>query len=226
MNKIFLSAVGISLLTALHIGYADIGYAGENPNSHAVKAPPTQVKAPPDNAKSAPRTNRDNEDTQSTQQAQPCKGISSDVKVDSRVQAFLGCEIIQILAQPERVESFRVKAKPNPSLPQKNRLGNYPIEENGQGINLTQVEIKDLHKLFFSEKSYYFEASKRCRFLPEMGFHFVKNEQSVEVLFSFSCNLWLFFYKGEEKLEDFDYVQEPLLKLGKSLFSKEGSGTN
>ena len=223
MNKIFLSVVGISLLTALHIGSA-----GENSNSHAVKAPPTQVKAPPGNVKSEPLlTNRDNEDTQSTQPAQPCKGISSDVKVDSRVQAFLSCEMIQILAQAERVESFRLKAKPNPSLPQKNRLGNYPIEENGQGRNLSQAEIKDLQKLFFSEQSYYFEASKRCRFLPEMGFHFVKNEQSVEVLFSFSCNLWLFFYKGEEKLEDFDYVQEPLLKLGKSLFSKEGtSDTN
>jgi hypothetical protein len=216
MNQIFLSVVGISLLTALHIGYA-----GENSNSHA-------LKAAPDNVKSEPRiTNRDNENTQSTQQAQPCKGISSDVKVDSRVQAFLGCEIIQILAQAKRVESFRVKAKPNPSLPQKNRLGNYPIEENGQGRNLTQAEIKDLQKLFFSENSYYFEASKRCPFLPDMGFHFVKDDQSVEVLFSFSCNLWLFFYKGDEKLEDFDYVQEPLLKLGQSLFSTEGtSGTN
>jgi len=215
MKKILLNALGILLVTAF-----STSYAVENSNNNVVKAPPAdEMKAPPANVKAVPRTRRDNEDTQPTQEAlQPCEGIPSVLKVDPRVQEFLTCDIIQILAQPERVESFRLKPKPNASLPDKNRLGNYPIEENGQGRNLSQTELNNLQTLFWAENSYFFKASKRCRFRPDIGLHFVKGEQSVEVLFSFSCNLWLFFYKGEEKLEDFDRVQAQLLKLDNSLF--------
>ena len=236
MNKILLTLFVLSLLTAF-----PTRNDAETFKSNAVKTPPTDMKAPPTEPKTAPTnakvpqtevktpqvhlkavpgaTSRDNEDTQSTLPVpQPCQGIPSDVKVDSRVQTFLGCKIIRILAQPERVESFRLKPEPNASLPEKNRLGNYPIEDNGQGRNLTNAQIKDLQKLFFSENSYYFYASKRCPFSPDIGLHFVRGEQSVEVLFSFDCNLWLFFDDGDEKLEDFDSVQEQLLKLGHSLF--------
>jgi len=146
---------------------------------------------------------------------QSCEEISF---VSPKVLDLLGCEIIQILAQPERVNSFKLKSKPDPSLPIANRLGIYPIQANGQGQNLEGVNLQKFQELVFSEKSYHFEMVKSCRFRPNIGLHFVKGDKAVEVLLSFSCNLWTFVYGETEKLENFDPIQSQLIFLN-SLFS-------
>jgi len=159
-------------------------------------------------------------DDESGEQVLPCEGIPSYIKVDPPVQEFLTCDVVQILAQPERVQTFKVKPKPDSSVPEENKLGNYPIVEGdeGKGRDLAESEINKLKKLFFSESSYHFAASKRCRFAPNIGLHFIKGEESVEVLLDFPCNIWTFVYKKEEKLEDFDAVREELLNLHNSVF--------
>jgi hypothetical protein len=152
--------------------------------------------------------NRGIQETPEKQKLQLCEGVPLNTVVEPRVQRFLGCKMLKILATPERVTSFRVSPKKNLKLPQKNRLGAYPIKKFER--HLTKQEIKGLQKLFFSENSYNFEKKKRCIFHPDMGLHFVKNKQSVEVLFSFSCNLWQFVHQNKEKLEDFDPVRQKL----------------
>lgn len=183
------------------------------PAIDTTKTPPTNVK------KITPQnTIRDNgEIPQARPPLQPCEGVPSTITVEPRVQQFLDCKIINILAQPEQVESFTVDFKKDSTLPERNRLGVYPIKE--QGRNLTAEEVKDLQKLLFTEKSYIFGIEKRCRFRPEIGLHFVKGNESVEVLFSFACDLWLFIHKDEEKLEDFDPVRQKLDWIHNSLFS-------
>jgi len=215
MKKCLLGILSLSLLMV----FSMMSYA-ETSNNNDVKTPPAQVKTPPAQVKTPPSTTRDEEGSTQPQPLQPCQDVPSSVKVDARVQEFLTCKIIQVLAQPELVKSFKVKSKPDLSIPTANRLGDYPIEDDGhgQGRNLTKAEIKELQKLFFAENSYYFEASKRCRFRPDMGLNFVKGNQSVEVLFSFACNIWLFVHKDEKKLEDFDRVQEDLVKIRNALF--------
>ena len=192
------------------------------PNPNNVKVVPQvdeTTKNPPSQLKIAPQyVSRDDENEQAEQNLQSCDGIPASIVVEPRVQQFLGCKIIQVLAQPERVESFKVKSNKNPNLPPEIRLGEYPIEPDGQGRNLNDMEIKNLQGWFFAEKNYHFGMEKRCRFRPDMGLHFVKGDEAVEVLFSFSCNLWLFVYKEEEKLEDFDPVQTELTALRDSLF--------
>jgi hypothetical protein len=130
---------------------------------------------------------------------------------------FLGCETIQILAKPDQVNSFLLKPKPDETLPIANRLGAYPIQIDGQGLNLEGTNLTKFQELVFSEKSYHFGMEKRCRFEPNIGLHFVKGDKAVEVLFSLPCNLWVFVYGGEEKLEDFDPIQSQLNFLN-SLF--------
>jgi len=231
MKKWLLSALSLSLLTVL----PTVVCVAETADNAKV-APPASTKAPSPaslektaplvNAKAAPLTSRDNEETTPVETPEPCEGMPQALKVEASVQEFLTCEVIQVLAQPGSVESFRVKPDPDPSLPEKNRLGDYPIigeDEGGKGRNLTDAEVKDLQKLFFAESSYHFGMEKRCRFRPDTGLHFVKGNQSVDVLFSFSCDLWLFVHKGKEKLEDFDPVHKKLLTLRNALFPPETS---
>ncbi len=210
------------------------------PSSANKPLPPTPDPLPPENEKTAPdpkvekstphapigevapRPPIGGEETQPANQKQPwpqpCDGMATDA-VSPSVQKFLTCEVIQILAKPDRVQSFKVKPDPDPSVPEDQRLGNYPIESNGEGAKPSAEQLKKLQSLIFSEGSYVFGAEKRCRFRPEMGLHFVKGREAVDVLFSFECDLWLFIHKGEEKLEDFDPVHKELTQLRKSLFS-------
>jgi hypothetical protein len=179
------------------------------PNPETDKSTPTATETP---------VAREGTADQPQPRPQPCEGMPADA-VSPPVQEFLTCEVIQILAKPDRVQSFKVKPDPDESVAEDKRLGKYPIEASGEGAKLSAEQLKELQKLMFSEKSYIFDAEKRCKFRPEMGLHFVKGQKAVDVLFSYSCNLWLFVHKGsKDKLEDFDPVLKELVQLRKSLF--------
>lgn len=176
---------------------------------------------------SPPATKSDNtKKVQSSAQAQskplPCEGITDNL-VSPRVQDFLTCEVVQILAKPEQVQSFQIEPEPDTSKPKKERIGNYPIQEGGAGpvLKPDDKRLKTLQSLIFSEHSYVFGAEKRCAFRPKMGLHFIKGRETVDVLFSFSCDLWLFIHKSYEdkgKLEDFDPISSELEEFYESLF--------
>jgi hypothetical protein len=166
-----------------------------------------------------PPQRRDDDDDNAEENEQPvvqnCEGISPDVSPS--VLDFLGCETLQIIAKPDKVNSFLLESEPNETLPIANRLGAYPIQIDGQGLNLEGTNLIKFQEFVFSEESYHFGMEKRCRFEPNIGLHFTKGDKAVEVLFSVPCNLWLFVYGEEEKLEDFDPIQSQLNFLN-SLF--------
>ncbi len=165
-----------------------------------------------------------NELSENQMRPPPCSGIATGL-VSPRVQEFLTCDLIKILAKPDNVQSFKVKPVADISVPEKERLGNYPIEPNGKGLDLNAEQLKSLQKLIFSEKSHVFGFEKRCNFRPEIGLHFVKGNESVEMLFSFACDLWSFVHKDKQKLEDFDPVHNDLVKLYNSLFPVSNTPT-
>ncbi len=146
--------------------------------------------------------------------SQICEG-KLQTTVAPRVLKFLSCEVAQILLQPDYVESFLLEPHKKPDLDEMYRLGPYPIRVNGQGRNLEGENLEKFQKLVFDEKSYVFEGGmvKRCRFTPDAGLHFVKGDKAVEVLFSVSCNLWMFIDEKEKKLEDFDPISKKLIFL-------------
>ncbi len=217
---------------------SSVDTAKKMPDSLVVKQTPSSVgkaaprggrqgvifKAPSQAAaKTAPKANRDTNETADNngveQQSAPnlpdCDGIPSNVS--PRVLSFLTCKVVQILSQPEKVESFLLIPKADTSVPRTNRLGRFPIKADGQGLNLEGENLDKFKKLVFSEDSYRFGWKKKCRFSPDVGLHFVKGDKAVEVLFSLDCNLWLFVYGEEEKLEDFDPIQSQFTFLN-SLF--------
>ena len=148
-----------------------------------------------------------------TQPGQHCEGIPQQVA--PRVIEFLTCDVIKILSLPDRVESYRVKSKPDISVELGNRLGRFPIVR--EGLNLKYPKLEKLQKLLFAKNSYVFQSEKRCRFRPGIGLHFIKGNEAVEILFDVPCRLWLFVYKQEEKLEDFDRIVDQLTFLNSLL---------
>lgn len=191
------------------------------PNPTVDKAVPTDKEKP----QAREGETQPAESNQARPPAPPCEGVAADA-VSPEVQKLLGCKVIQILAaKPDRVQSFKVKPKPDETVPEDKRLGKYPIEPNGEGAKLTDEQVKELRKLIFSDKSYVFGAEKRCQFSPDMGLHFVRGQEAVDILFSFDCDLWLFVHKKDEKLEDFDPIKKPLKELRKSLFPENSTPT-
>jgi hypothetical protein len=140
-----------------------------------------------------------------------CDGIAANMSPS--VLDFLTCPVAKILLQPDRVESYKVKPKPNLNIPEQERLGPFPIEINGQGRNLEGENLRKFQALLLTENSYVFGKEKRCRFRPEMGLHFIKGNEAVEVLFSVPCRLWLFVYRDVKKLEDFDRILDKMAFL-------------
>jgi len=123
------------------------------------------------------------------------------------VKDFLGSEVIQILSQPEHVESFQVGPElAEPTVPEKSKLGEFPILKVGP--KLSKEQIKKFQSLVLNGSSYNWKVAKRCLFRPETGFLVVKGDSVVEVLLSSWCGMWSFTYKGLEKIEDYDPVQE------------------
>ena len=150
-----------------------------------------QIAAEKDNIKQPSKKEEianTNDVIQTTENIKSCDGIDSDIS--PKILDFLGCDIIQILSKPDQVNSFKLKSKPEPNISITNRLGVYPIQVDGQGQNLENADLQKFQALVFSEKSYSFDIEKGCRFRPDIGFHFVKDDKSVEILFSFSCSLW------------------------------------
>lgn len=134
------------------------------------------------------------------------------------VQNFFGAEVYQILSSPERVESFRMFPEPaSKEVPANKQLAGFPIEKIGP--LLTNDQIKTFQTLVLSDRSYLFEVEKRCFFRPDTGLRFTKGQNTVEILLSYSCDLWQFSVQGDTKTEDFDPVKIELINFRQSLFS-------
>jgi hypothetical protein len=180
----------------------------------AVKKGAMVTKTPMDEGKMAVKSKQPTPRSDGEEQAPTVDEPKPEI---DPVKEFLGSEIIEILSNPASVQTFVVGPElAESTVPEKNRLGGFPILK--EGPKLTPEQIKPFQTLVLDKGSYFFERDKRCLFRPDTGLYFVKGEKDVEMLISFSCAKWLFFYDGNEKMEDFDPAYKPLKKLRDSWF--------
>jgi len=137
--------------------------------------------------------------------------------ISPQVKDFFGEKALAIIGNSDRVESFRVNSTQDESSPK--AIAGFPIIR--QGTDLSGEQLTQIQSLIFDEKSYRFGVEKMCKFRPEMALRFVKNGESVDVLFSFVCDLWLFAYKGQEKIEDSDPIRKELVGFAHALFPSD-----
>ncbi|MBF0289655.1 MAG: hypothetical protein HQM14_17725 [SAR324 cluster bacterium] len=142
------------------------------------------------------------------------KGTYFSYTATFHIRELLGDPMIEVLSSPDHVESFQISHLPSKN--KTNTLAGYPILSTGnllEGVPLTQFQ-----STVFDKDSYVLGITKRCGFFPDSALRFTKKEEIVTILFSFSCNQWIFIQGESEVYEDFDPARAPLLEIIKGLF--------
>jgi hypothetical protein len=122
-----------------------------------------------------------------------------------RFQQKVGNTTLETLSSPTKVLTFKIVPKlPSPS-PASYEPASKPTE-------LTAREIEDLKKIILADSSYHFDITKRCLFIPDKAFKFIKDIE-VTILISSTCQQMKFVAQGKEILIDIDPAQKSLIKF-------------
>ncbi len=147
-------------------------------------------------------------------QSQTWEGSVFTGQIDEEVERLLGGR--EIYADPQRVVPVIVNSEQE-SAAKKENLEGYAIKRKGK--LLSSEQIRNLQAVLFDAKTYDFQHSKRCMFVPYLGFIFEKSGRQAHALFCFTCNEVSFGRNGAPgNLEDFDAKRREILKLGREIF--------
>ncbi|NGX58073.1 MAG: hypothetical protein K940chlam3_00974 [Chlamydiae bacterium] len=123
-----------------------------------------------------------------------CKTRHEVVKATPMLDERLGKNIVEGLTNPSQVTYFEVRP-------------DFESQQRYQIVSEKKVLPEDLQwvlqEILLDDRSYFFNKTKMCLFVPELGFRFIgKNE--VLVLVSFSCRQIKFISNGKEQILDED----------------------
>lgn len=127
------------------------------------------------------------------------------------LKMFLGWERFQVLLEAERVESYRLTGEEDPTGIAGRRV-------LSRGPDLTPDQTAAVEALLVDPDSYVFQRFRRCDPAPSVALRHVREDETVDVLLSFDCNLWQFDFRGKTAIEEFDPVRPQLVDLVKELF--------
>jgi hypothetical protein len=147
----------------------------------------------------------------------PDEGKKMGTDISPKVMEFLGNDIIDILKNPDKVESYRVKFQ---KTGKGSNLGGYPV--TAKGPELAPKQIERLQAILFDANTYLFDVVKKCLFLPEYAYRFIRGDKQVIVLVCYSCEELTFVFEGRELLEDFNNATPRMRALTGELFNQEG----
>jgi hypothetical protein len=147
----------------------------------------------------------------------PDEGKKMETEISPKVTGFLGNDIIDIIKSPEKVESYRVKFQ---KTGKGTTMGGYPV--TAQGPDLAPKQIERLQAILLDANTYLFDVVKKCLFLPEYAYRFVRGGKNVIVLVCYSCEELTFVFEGRELLEDFNNATPRMRALTGELFSQGG----
>jgi hypothetical protein len=138
-------------------------------------------------------------------------------ELDARVAAFLGADLISILADADRIETFLLQ----PSLAPENGTGPDFVAGyrwKARGADLAPAQIAAFRALLFDAGSYDFDVVKKCPMVPEYIFRVHAGGRSADVQLSFGCTMWAVADSGDWKVEDFDAATEALRAVVETVF--------
>ena len=114
----------------------------------------------------------------------------------------MGNDIYKIISSPDAIEIYKIETQKNTS---KNNINGYPIIKNGG--ELSGSEVKSLKSILLDEKTYDFELTKRCPFLPEYVFQINKGEKKLNLFVCYSCEKITIIYKTKKIIVDYINVR-------------------
>jgi hypothetical protein len=132
---------------------------------------------------------------------------------DPKVKEWLGDDLLALIADPERIKSYRIVPKKEAS---QDSVVGYPIVQ--LGLDLTPKQRVQFQWLLLDQQSYRTESLKKCLFLPEYAFTFHKGDAASTVLLATSCAQIQFLAGGKTLLRDCDPALPKLQQLLESVF--------
>lgn len=139
----------------------------------------------------------------------------SDLPSDSSklVERLKDKKTFEILSQPDAV--FIYGTRPNPDT---------FFQIVTEPKRLTADQMRKVKKLLLSDSSYLFDRTKKCLFIPQAAFKFVKDGEEAIVLVSMSCNQLRFMLSGRHATLDYDPVLDQLAPLLNELLPSAAEG--
>jgi len=115
------------------------------------------------------------------------------------VQKFLGHRCLEIIAEPEKVETYQIDWE-RQSDNAGNKIHGYPVLQKGR--NLNNKEIKAVNKIINSSSSYDFKWSKRIRIRPSYALRFIRHPEKVDIVIDLNTRQWAFYHDNKIMAED------------------------
>lgn len=140
-------------------------------------------------------------------------------KPSGQVAAFLGDDLVAVIATADRVEPFllRPMLAPNPiDIDVPGTVAGY--EWKARGADLAPADVARFKSILLDSASYEFETVKKCPMVPEYVFRFHAGPRTADVLVAFGCSMWAFPKDGDIKVEDFDPAADRLRKIVETVF--------
>ncbi len=133
------------------------------------------------------------------------------------VTLFGGKDAWAAISSPTKVEAFRLKDKVFVPNDARKPFGGYPVTAGPVDISLEEAE--KVVSILSNETIYEWDSTKACEFQPGVAVRFTGAEETVEIVFCFSCEV-LAVYRNDERVgsEDFDKARESLAAIVKRWF--------
>ena len=151
-------------------------------------------------------------------------GCHADQRIQpsGRTRKFLGDEMVAVLQDAERIESFRVRPATREEIHKGDQIAaRSKILQVGPELNGRQVAR--LKAILLNDNSYVWDSAKDCDPRPEILFRVHHGDSYVDVAVCLECSMWAFSLNSDappfsRKWEDFDPVAKKLAALAIELF--------
>jgi hypothetical protein len=137
------------------------------------------------------------------------------------VESFLGRETLDVLAAPDRIESYMIEVGPQP------RVGFAGCTVLAQGPSLTDEQVARLMG-YISRPEAHYNGQPRFRrrpSVPDFAFRIWRGDRVLDVLVDLHNPGWE-FYCGAEHYSNWNWVGDELVALAKELFPQLASSSS
>jgi len=119
--------------------------------------------------------------------------------IDHEVQKFLGHKCLDIILNPEKVETYQITWA-GQSNQNTNNIQGYPVIQKGRSLDNKETGL--LNKIIKSGSSYDFKWSKRIRIRPSHALRFIRFSEKVDIAVDFNTRQWAFYHDDKIMTED------------------------
>jgi hypothetical protein len=142
--------------------------------------------------------------------------IQPNLSVSDTLQQQLGQEVSNIMVTTDTIVAYHLEQGVIDTTDERS-LESFKVIRRKLVVDSLATELKSL---LTADNSYQFiEFSKRCEFLPHIGYVFHKSNKKLIILIDFDCRTMRVSLSGQKKTYDIDPANPFFIDLGHRIFS-------